>query len=104
MVERGRRQRRKAAGLQRTSPAPTALAPPCHLPFPTPSPPQIIHYPCNHHPARNAAFDLIAQLSGRRPDGAAANAAEVLLFYGATLGLSLVRPAGLAWLEGWTWI
>lgn len=51
---------------------------------------QIIHYPVNHFPARNATRDLLAQLTGRQLQSSAFNSAEVLGFFVATLGLSLV--------------
>ncbi|KAL4855593.1 putative sodium-coupled neutral amino acid transporter 7 [Chlorella vulgaris] len=51
---------------------------------------QIIHYPVNHFPARNATRDLLAQLTGRQLQSSAFNTAEVLGFFAATLGLSLV--------------
>ena len=52
---------------------------------------QIIHYPVNHFPARNATRDLLTQLTGRRPLFPGYNTVEVLVFFAATLGLSLVR-------------
>lgn len=54
--------------------------------------PQIIHYPVNHFPARNATRDLLAQLTGRQFTSTTYNVTEVLAFFAATLALSLVRP------------
>ncbi|KAL4420655.1 hypothetical protein ABPG75_010311 [Micractinium tetrahymenae] len=51
---------------------------------------QIIHYPVNHAPARNATRDLLAQLTGRSPLFRGYNTAEVLLFFVSTLALSLL--------------
>ncbi|PSC71694.1 AAAP family transporter: amino acid [Micractinium conductrix] len=51
---------------------------------------QIIHYPVNHFPARNATRDLLTQLTGRRPLFPGYNTVEVLVFFAATLGLSLI--------------
>ncbi|KAI7840595.1 hypothetical protein COHA_005745 [Chlorella ohadii] len=51
---------------------------------------QIVHYPVNHFPARNAIRDLLVQLTGRSFEGWRFNTAEVLAFYAATLVLSLL--------------
>lgn len=51
---------------------------------------QIVHYPVNHFPARNASRDLLSQLTGRAFEGWRFNTVEVLVFYAATLTLSLL--------------
>lgn len=51
-----------------------------------------MHYPVNHFPARNASRDLLSQLTGRAFEGWRFNTVEVLVFYAATLTLSLVSP------------
>ncbi|KAL4451420.1 hypothetical protein ABPG77_009492 [Micractinium sp. CCAP 211/92] len=51
---------------------------------------QIIHYPVNHAPARNATRDLLTQLTGCSPVFRGYNTVEVFFFFVCTLGLSLL--------------
>ncbi|KAL6772315.1 hypothetical protein ACKKBG_A29755 [Auxenochlorella protothecoides x Auxenochlorella symbiontica] len=50
---------------------------------------KVVSYPINHHPARTCTQDVVAALTGHRPDSAAFNFAHAAGFYLATLAVAL---------------